>query len=625
MAVSALKSSLIGDYSDKTRSEGRGGGWKRVFVQTDTGFVLAVQLDRGDNAHTVKRKLQLALNVPTGESSLTFGDHVLKNDLSNVRNDSPLLLTKNFMHRSSSTPCLSPTSKDLQQQRDKGGPIEVLVCPSRCFRTKQLVKDVGRAIRNGVDPIPVNSGLGGAYYFRNCKGENAAIVKPNDEEPFAPNNPKGFTGRALGQPGLKRSVRVGETGYREVAAYLLDYDNFANVPPTVLVKIAHPVFNVNEGVRSTKKKVSGGDPQAVSKIASFQQFAPHDFDASDLGTSGFPVSSVHRIGILDIRIFNTDRHAGNLLVRNLTGAGKFGNQTELIPIDHGLCLPECLEDPYFEWIHWPQASIPFSEDELKYIADLDPVKDADMLRMELPMIREACLRVLMLSTIFLKEATSFGLCLAEIGEMMSREFTGAEDQPSELEVVCMEARRLATEREECSTENESGDEDVTQFQLDYEDHHEMPKGPSAYHFGFKGGSCRNPLSKLDEAIEEEEDDTEAEEEESNAEKLACPKPVNKWQPNILKLSTSLSSFSLTDKSQRQLPAVPKGTDPGNWRSANEQLPTSASFVKLADMGMETWGLFLEKFHELLPGAFNSRKCGATGQRAKQRLGTSCQF
>jgi len=24
----------------------------------------------------------------------------------------------------------------------------------------------------------------------------------------------------------------------------------------------------------------------------------------------------------------------------------------LIPIDHGFCLPEALEPPYFEWLHW---------------------------------------------------------------------------------------------------------------------------------------------------------------------------------------------------------------------------------------------------------------------------------
>jgi hypothetical protein len=386
-----LDQALSSEYPTKSRSKTKVGGWKCVFVQTDTGCVLAIQLDRGDNAHTVKRKLQVALNFPTDGRSLTLGDRVLNNDLNTIRNDSMLLLTKTFMHRSSSTPCLSPRGKDLQQQKDRGCPIELLVCPSRCSRTRQLVKDVARAIRNGVDPVPMKSGLGGAYYFRNNKGENVAIVKPNDEEPFAPNNPKGFIGKSLEQPGLKRSIRIGETGFREVAAYLLDYDNSANVPPMILVKICHPVFHMNESVNGANKNIADASIQAVSKIASFQRFIPLDFDASDHGTSCFPVCAVHRIGILDIRILNTDIHARNLLVRKKTGAGKFGKQTELVPIDHGLCLPECLEDPYFEWIHWPQASVPFSKDELEYIAKLDPVKDAYMLRMELPMIREACL------------------------------------------------------------------------------------------------------------------------------------------------------------------------------------------------------------------------------------------
>lgn len=41
-------------------------------------------------------------------------------------------------------------------------------------------------------------------------------------------------GRALGEPGLKPTVRVGEAAMREVAAFLLDYDHFARVPYTVL-------------------------------------------------------------------------------------------------------------------------------------------------------------------------------------------------------------------------------------------------------------------------------------------------------------------------------------------------------------------------------------------------------
>ncbi|KAM1118814.1 hypothetical protein ACFX2I_043082 [Malus domestica] len=78
---------------------------------------------------------------------------------------------------SSSTPCLSPTGKDLQQ-RDQSGPIEVLGYSDQFARTKKLVRDIDKAIRNEIDPVSVHSGFGGAYYFRNCDGENIAIVKP---------------------------------------------------------------------------------------------------------------------------------------------------------------------------------------------------------------------------------------------------------------------------------------------------------------------------------------------------------------------------------------------------------------------------------------------------------------
>ncbi|CAN0857950.1 Phosphatidylinositol 4-kinase gamma 7 [Linum grandiflorum] len=252
MAVSVFKSPLSGEYREHHRMDGKQlAGRRRVFVQTETGFVLGMDLDRSDNAHTVKKRLSIALNVLTEESSLTFGDMVLKNDLSAVRNDSPLLLTRNYLHRSSSTPCLSPIGKDIQK-RDQSALIEVLGRGhSDSFsKMKQLVKDSVKAMKMGVDPHPVHGGLGGAYFFRNTRGENVAIVKPTDEEPFAPNNPKGFVGKALGQPGLKRSVRVGETGIREVAAYLLHHGHFACVPPTALVKITHSIFNINDGVNN---------------------------------------------------------------------------------------------------------------------------------------------------------------------------------------------------------------------------------------------------------------------------------------------------------------------------------------------------------------------------------------
>ncbi|KAL8229051.1 hypothetical protein R6Q57_013951 [Mikania cordata] len=634
MAVAVLNGPLGREYHGTDGMEVvKPSGRRRVFVQTETGCVLGMELDRSDSAHTVKRRLQVALNVPVEESCLTFGDTVLKNDLSAVRNDSPLLLTRNVIHRSSSSPCLSPTGRDMQQ-RDWSGPVEILGHSSKVNRTKQLVTEIVKGMKIGVDPIPVQSGLGGAYYFRNCRGESVAIVKPTDEEPYAPNNPKGFVGRVLGQPGLKRSIRVGETGYREVAAYLLDYGHFANVPPTALVKISHSIFNINDNVNNNKPSKM---KKHFSKLASLQQFIPHDFDASDHGTSSFPVSAVHRVGILDIRIFNTDRHAGNLLVKKLNddGVERF-SQVELVPIDHGLCLPENLEDPYFEWIHWPQASIPFSEEELKYIEDLNPYHDADMLQTELPMIREASLRVLILCTIFLKEAAAYGLTLAEIGEMMSREFRRGEEEPSELELICMDARRFVAELESerevfvsVSSPKPKGKDDSFQFQMDgcddsgfnFSDDFMSPNLHS--HFGFG----RNPLSKLQETIEEDDEEH----------SLALAAPGSPYLGSNQSMLPKNNSFTGHDLKSLKTKAENKGYGYGygygnggvnsssGHRSANEQLPASASFVKFGDMNETEWCVFLEKFQELVYPAFANRKSASVGQKQLQRLGTSCQF
>ncbi|KAK2413219.1 phosphatidylinositol 4-kinase gamma [Trifolium repens] len=620
MAAATFKGTPSECFGNK-KMERKPSGRRRVFVQTETGCVLGMELERSDNAHTVKRKLQVAFNVPTEESSLICGDMILKNDLSVVRNDSPLLLTRNFLHRSSSTPCLSPTGRDLQY-KDQSGPIEIIGFSDMLSGTKQLVKDIMIAIKGGVVPIPVQSGLGGAYYFRNIHGENVAIVKPTDEEPYAPNNPKGFVGKALGQPGLKRSVRVGETGFREVAAYLLDHDHFANVPSTALVKVTHTIFNVNDRVNGNMHP----NKEQISKIASLQQYIPHDFDASDHGTSSFPVASVHRIGILDIRILNTDRHAGNLLVRKLDGLGRF-DQVELFPIDHGLCLPENLEDPYFEWIHWPQASIPFSEDELKYISHLDPFRDSEMLRMELPMIREACLRVLILCTLFLKEAAAFGLCLAEIGDMMSREFDCHGEEPSDLELICIEAKKLFNHEGLSSFETKVGDKDVTLFQLDCEadqdsdfttNIEEKPTVSEPSQFRTKNGNCRIKLSKLDENVMEDE------EAESEGE---LPLGADVYT-NISKLSVSVKNSMLDEESWprsgvKQRSGTLVGTSSGNT-SVNE-LVTSSSFVNLTDMDEEKWNQFLENFQSLLVPAFVNCKERNGGKRQRQRLGTSCQF
>ncbi|KAL2465892.1 Protein kinase superfamily protein [Abeliophyllum distichum] len=288
------------------------------------------------------------------------------------------------IHKSFSTPCLSHSSR-VEDESDTNARIEI-IGGRATPRVRTMVVEVAIAMASGVNPEPVPNGLGGAYLLRTRNGDPIAVAKPIDEEPLAFNNPKGNGGQMFGQPGMKRSIKIGETGLRESAAYLLDHGGFAGVPPTVLVKFSHVKFNVN----SSEPVLA-----PLYKIASLQRFVSHDSDAGDLGPSG------------------------NILVKQgqeSCAAGK----AELVPIDHGFCLPESVDDPYFEWLHWPQASIPFSESEVEYISSLDPFEDAELIRVELPAIRESSIRILVLCTIFLKQATAYGFCLADIAVIMMK-------------------------------------------------------------------------------------------------------------------------------------------------------------------------------------------------------------
>mmetsp|Transcript_34762 Transcript_34762/g.88019 ORF Transcript_34762/g.88019 Transcript_34762/m.88019 type:complete len:786 (-) Transcript_34762:2790-5147(-) len=371
------------------------------------------------------------------------------------------------------------SKKTEEDTRSKDTHIEICCTAHTSPAVRRLVKSVVRGLKACQEPEATKEGMGGTYFFTNENGRKVAIMKPCDEEPLAPNNPKGYVGRALGDPGWKPTVRVGEAAMREVAAYLLDQDGFAKVPTSVLVRARHPVFCYNSrmsSVRASSLDLAGhpdlmsaiaanaaaaaaGDAAVLEeppgvlpmKLGSLQEFVYHECDTTEMGPSRFSARDVHRIGILDIRLFNTDRHAGNMLVRTARSAADSSsnlnllrmditNQYELIPIDHGFCLPETLEAPYFEWLHWPQAQLPFSEDELAYIARIDVDADKELLRKELPNLRPECLRVMELSTRMLQRCAEAGLTLYEIGSILTRPYEGCDEDPSDLEKLAAAAK-----------------------------------------------------------------------------------------------------------------------------------------------------------------------------------------
>ncbi|CAK8544915.1 unnamed protein product [Lathyrus sativus] len=275
-------------------------------------------------------------------------------------------------------------------------------------------------------PIGSAEGTGGAYFMLDSTGQKyVSVFKPIDEEPMAVNNPRGLP-LSLNGEGLKKGTRVGQGAFREVAAYVLDHPisgrrklfgdvkGFAGVPPTLMVKCLHKGFN------------HPGD--LIAKIGSMQMFVKNNGSCEDIGPGAFPVNEVHKITVLDMRLANADRHAGNILV----SAAEHNDQPVLIPIDHGYCLPTSFEDCTFEWLYWPQARKPYSAETVEYIKSLDAEEDIALLKFhgwDLPI---ECARTLRISTMLLKKGVERGLTPFAIGNMMCRESLNKESVIEEI-------------------------------------------------------------------------------------------------------------------------------------------------------------------------------------------------
>jgi hypothetical protein len=264
-------------------------------------------------------------------------------------------------------------------------------------------------------PEPSLDTLGGVYTLRDAASNPVAVFKPCDEEaiPFDHEKNKMFVGKEI-----KPGIMFGEGYLKEVAAYLLDKDRFHGVPPTTLLHCTHPMFQNSQFSR------------LLWKTGSLQKYVPHIGSVEDVGWNFFPAREVHKIGILDCRILNTDRHMGNILVSDCGG----DDFCRLVPIDHGLSLPSTLYGGYFEWISFPQAKQPFDQETLDFISRLDPDSDIEMLRQSLPNLRQECLNTLKICTLFLQRAAESGesgMSLFQIGCMMSRYCDI--DEPCELE------------------------------------------------------------------------------------------------------------------------------------------------------------------------------------------------
>jgi len=282
------------------------------------------------------------------------------------------------------------------------------------------------------EPELCSEGAGGTYFLCDVHSRRVAVFKPHDEDPISPNNPKKSSADASSSSSSSPSssdcefdsendsddedapsvpdfkgILPGEGALREVLAYQLD-QGFAGVPETHLVECSHPVF-------FNRLDCNEGDHGRCTKYGSLQKFVEDAEDSAfDYGPVMFDQEEIHRIGLLDCRMVNCDRHAGNMLVKDSNLSKK-----HLIPIDHSFSLPSIrhLEDlSWFGWMAYPQAKRPLSQASKDYVAQINLARDVRTARSL--GIRDECIRTLILSTVFLKAAVAHGLTLFEIGQMM---------------------------------------------------------------------------------------------------------------------------------------------------------------------------------------------------------------
>lgn len=104
------------------------------------------------------------------------------------------------------------------------------------------MKQVSSNLTIGFQPSLIPEGTSGAYFLQDCSGQRVAVFKPEDEEPFAPNNPRGFVSEA-GSKGFREGILSGEAAKREVAAFRLDGQMEVGVPQTYLTDLNHQKFS----------------------------------------------------------------------------------------------------------------------------------------------------------------------------------------------------------------------------------------------------------------------------------------------------------------------------------------------------------------------------------------------
>lgn len=101
---------------------------------------------------------------------------------------------------------------------------------------------------------------------------------------------------------------------------------------------------------------------AEFKSGSIQEFVKSIGPIENFSSDLFSVDEIHKIAVLDLRLLNLDRNACNILVQNAIDEKTGQEFKKLVPIDHGMTIPDSLEICSYDlvWLSFDQAEAPFS-------------------------------------------------------------------------------------------------------------------------------------------------------------------------------------------------------------------------------------------------------------------------
>jgi hypothetical protein len=213
-----------------------------------------------------------------------------------------------------------------------------------------------------------------------------SIFKPLDEEVFE-----------------RRGIEPGSGAVREEAAFVIDRlaGGQAHVPVTARASVEHKRGSLQEFVEGACGPVENfGMPRDLPKAKEI-----------------VGIDEAQAVACFDIRVFNTDRHAGNLLL-----AGPKPHR--IVCIDHGCVLPAwwALDMARFDaWADWPHVAIPPTPATLELVTQIGESLPRVVQELEKLDIGAEAIWTMRICTSLLQEGVlKHGLSLRRVSLLMTR-------------------------------------------------------------------------------------------------------------------------------------------------------------------------------------------------------------